>query len=270
MSQEDYYRVLGLDKNASQTQIKEAYRQLAFKHHPDRNRENPAAADKMKKINEAYAVLSNPAKKGEYDDLRTQFGSSAHTHFRNHYSEQDIFSGSDINHIFEEMARSFGFRGSNEIFKEFYGRGYQQFGFQKSGTQTRRFVFRGPSPNGHGQQVHLPLGGNLGKILRLVLQKISGVQFPEDGADVDEHLYLAPQKALQGGPYAYYLRHQSKKLVVKIPPGIRDGQRIRLAGMGESGKAGGKPGDLFLKVHIRKPWLQSIKDFFKKGRKAGV
>ena len=60
---------------------------------------------------------------------------------------------------------------------------------------------------------------------------------------------------------------QSKKLVVKVPAGIREGQRIRLAGMGEKGKAGGKPGDLFLKVHIRKPLLKSIKDFFV-GRKA--
>ena len=124
MSQEDYYQILGVDQNATQTKIKEAYRQAAFKYHPDRNRDNVAAAEKMKKINEAYAVLSNPAKKTDYDDLKTQFGSSAYTHFRNNYSEQDIFSGSDINHIFEEMARSFGFRGSNEIFKEFYGRGY--------------------------------------------------------------------------------------------------------------------------------------------------
>lgn len=267
MSQEDYYRVLGVDQNAPQTKIKEAYRQLAFKHHPDRNQEDATAADKMKKINEAYAVLSNPAKKAEYDNLKTQFGSSAYTHFRNNYSEQDIFSGSDINHIFEEMARSFGFRGSNEIFKEFYGKGYQQFEFKKPGAQARGYVFRGPSQAGQ-QQVQFPLGGNLGKVMRFMLQKVSGVQFPEDGADIDEHLYLAPQQALQGGPHAYYLRRQSKKLVVKIPVGIRAGQRIRLEGMGEKGKAGGKPGDLFLKVHIRKPMLKSIKDFFIKGRKA--
>jgi DnaJ-class molecular chaperone len=63
MTQEDYYQILGVDQNASETKIKEAYRQLAFKYHPDRNRENTAAAEMMKKINEAYAVLSNPAKK---------------------------------------------------------------------------------------------------------------------------------------------------------------------------------------------------------------
>jgi DnaJ-class molecular chaperone len=263
MSQEDYYQVLGVDQKASKTKIKEAYRQLAFQYHPDRNRESTSATDNMKKINEAYAVLSNPAKRADYDNMRSRFGASAYTHFRNNYSEQDIFSGSDINHIFEEMARSFGFRSSNEIFKEFYGRGFQQFEFKNPQTHARKYVFRSP-PQAGQPQAQFPLGGNLGKLIRFVLQKVSGVRFPEDGADIDENLYLAPQQALQGGPYAYYLRRQSKKLVVKIPAGIREGQRIRLAGMGEKGQAGGKPGDLFLKVHIRKPWLRPIKDFFTK------
>ena len=99
-------------------------------------------------------------------------------------------------------------------------------------------------------------------------KKLKGINFeqllpyaqPEDGADIDENLYLAPEQALQGGPYAYYLRRKSKKLVVKIPPGIRPGQRIRLAGMGQQGKGGGKPGDLFLMVHIRKPLMKPLKD----------
>ena len=141
MVQEDYYQVLGVDKNATAKQIKESYRQLAFKFHPDRNKENPGAVEEMKKVNEAYAVLSNPAKKREYDTLKNQFGSSAYTHFRNNYSEQDIFSGSDINHIFEEMARNFGLRGSNEIFKEFYGRGYRQFEFKKNRLYCQRILF---------------------------------------------------------------------------------------------------------------------------------
>ncbi len=262
MVQEDYYQVLGVDQNATNQQIKEAFRKLAFKYHPDRNKENPVAVEKMKTVNEAYAVLSNPVKKREYDTLKNRFGSSAHTHFRSNYSEQDIFSGSDINHIFEEMAKAFGLRGSNEIFKEFYGRGFQQFEFKNSRGFARGYVF-GTPPKGREQRPEpFPLSGNLGKISRFLLQKISGVQFPEEGADIDEHLYLAPQQALQGGPYAYYLRSKSKKLVVTIPPGIRPGQRIRLAGMGQEGKGGGKPGDLFLRVHIRKPLMKSIKDLF--------
>jgi len=264
MAQEDYYQVLGVDLKANDQQIKEAFRKLAFKYHPDRNKENPVAVENMKKVNEAYAVLSNPAKKREYDALKTQFGSSAYTHFRNNYSEQDIFSGSDVNHIFEEMAKAFGLRGSNEIFKEFYGRGFQQFEFKNSRGFARGYVFGNPSKAVNQGKVPFPFSGNMGKVSRFLLQKISGVQLPENGADVDEHLYLAPEQALQGGPYAYYLRSKSKKLVVKIPPGIRPGQRIRLAGMGQAGKSGGQPGDLFLKVHLRKPLLKSIKDLFSK------
>ena len=150
MAQDDYYNVLEVDKQATEKQIKEAFRKLAFKFHPDRNKDNPGAMEQMKKVNEAYAVLSNPAKRREYDTLKSQYGSSAYTHFRNNYSEQDIFSGSDINHIFEEMAKAFGLRGSNEIFREFYGRGYRQFEFKRPGGYARGYFFRGPGgPAGH-------------------------------------------------------------------------------------------------------------------------
>ena len=91
MAQEDYYQVLGVEPEATDQTIKEAFRKLAFKYHPDRNRENAAAVEKMKQVNEAYAVLSNPAKKREYDTLKNQFGSSAYSHFRNNYSEQFHF-----------------------------------------------------------------------------------------------------------------------------------------------------------------------------------
>jgi DnaJ-class molecular chaperone len=265
MIQEDYYQVLGVDKSATGKQIKEAYRKLAFKFHPDRNSENTGAIEEMKKVNEAYAVLSNPSKRSEYDNLKSQFGSSAYTHFRNNYSEQDIFNGSDINQIFEEMAKAFGLRGSNEIFKEFYGRGYRQFEFKKPGVFARGFFFGGPAAGaGYNRQDRSPLNRNYGKISRYLLQKISGIQLPEDGNDILDNLYLSPQQALHGGPYAYYLRQKSKKLVVKIPPGVRDGQHIRLAGMGQDGKGGGKPGNLLLKVHIRKPLLNSIKNLILK------
>ena len=264
MAQEDYYQILGVDQNATVQQIKESYRQMAFKYHPDRNTENPAAAEEMKRVNEAYAVLSNPAKKREYDNLRNQFGSSAYTHFRKNYSEEDIFSGSDINHIFEEMAKAFGFRGSNEIFKEFYGQGYRQFEFKRPRGAAGGYVFGGMFRAGNQPNAPSPIPGNIGKLSRFLLKKFSGLQLPEKGADVHENLYLNPQQALQGGPYAYYLSRKSKKLVVKIPPGIRKGQLIRLAGMGEDGKGGGQSGDLFLKVHIRKPLLKSLKDLFSK------
>ncbi|MGD8256092.1 MAG: DnaJ domain-containing protein [Desulfobacterales bacterium] len=262
MAQEDYYQILGVSENAAEKEIKEAYRQLAFKYHPDRNKDTPKAAERMKQINEAYAVLSNPSKRSEYDTFKHQFGNSAYSQFKKTYSEQDIYSGSDINHIFEEMAKSFGLRGFNEIFKEFYGQGYQQFEFKRPGLFAKGYVFGGPHRKNHQHaQSPFPLPGNLGRISRFLIEKISGVRLPEDGADILEHLYLEPDLALQGGPFAYFFRRKSKKLVIKIPPGVREGQRIRLAGMGMEGKNGGQPGDLFLKVHIRKPLLRSVKNF---------
>ncbi len=256
MEQKDYYQILGLDKDAGQKQIKQAYRKLAFKYHPDRNKEHPETAEKMKRVNEAYAVLSDPKKRGEYDMLRQRFGSSAYSQFRNNYSEQDIFSGSDINQIFEEMARSFGFRRYDEIFREFYGQGYQTFEFKRPGFTASGFVFsRGlkKSP--------------FGKLYQYAFKKIAGVELPENGADINDIIHLDPLMTQQGGPYAYFLRKKSKKLVVNIPPGVREGQRIRLAGMGEDGKGGGKPGDLYLKVYIKKPLALKIKNFISHLRK---
>ena len=70
MEQKDYYKILGIEKNATDQQIKNVYRRLAFKYHPDRNILNSEAVEKMKSVNEAYAVLSNPKKRSEYDLLR--------------------------------------------------------------------------------------------------------------------------------------------------------------------------------------------------------
>ena len=87
----DYYQILGLNKDASQEQIKAAYRKLAFQYHPDRNKEDPAAAEKMKELNEAYAVLSDPVKRKEYDTYRVSYGSFASQRFRENNFEDDIF-----------------------------------------------------------------------------------------------------------------------------------------------------------------------------------
>jgi DnaJ-class molecular chaperone len=253
MEQMDYYEILGVPQDATQQQIKEAYRKLAFQYHPDRNKGNPESTARMKSVNEAYAVLSNPSKRRNYDVYRRQYGSSAYGQFRQSYSENDIFRGSDINQIFEEMARAFGFRGFEEIFRESYGQGYRSFEFKKPGFFGRGFVFTAPSPF---------LTGSLGRLTKYLLKKMSGIEFPEDGADVDETIDLTPEQATNGGPYPYSYRKQSKKLVVMIPPGVHEGQRIRLAGMGDKGKGGGKQGDLYLKVIIQVPLLQRLKSFF--------
>jgi DnaJ-class molecular chaperone len=266
MTQKDYYRVLGIDKTVSPQKIKEAYRKLAFKYHPDRQSDNIDSAEKMKSINEAYAVLSNEKKRREYDAMRHQFGASATGEFRKAYSEQDIFKGSDIHKIFEEMAKSFGLRGFEDIFKEHYGKGYQSFRIEKPGFFMGGFFFSGKLGSPIGFQ-HLLSGKGLGKFPRLIFEQLTGTKLPQKGVDRVEAITLSLTQAAEGGPYAYYHRKQSKKLIVKIPPGIRHGQQIRLQGMGEAGNAGGVAGNLYLKVNIKKPLSHKIKAFIEDFRK---
>lgn len=258
----DYYKILSVDTQADEKAIKEAYRHLAFQHHPDRNRDNPAAAEQMKALNEAYAVLSDPAKRRQYDTLRQRYGSTAYDQFRKNYSEQDIFSGSDIQRVFEEMARSFGFRGFDDIFKEFYGSGYRRFEVKRPGLFAGGFIFSGPFSGKRNQQSP---GGhqNLGRFSRYLLEKVSGIRIPQKGADVQDIIYISVQHARQGGAYAYFVRKRGKKIVIQIPAGIKDGQQIRLAGMGAAGRGQGPAGDLYLEVKIRKPLLSKLKGYLK-------
>jgi DnaJ-class molecular chaperone len=261
MTQQDYYKILGVGEHASVKEIKDAYRKLAFEHHPDRNKDNPQAAEHMKAVNEAYAVLSDLAKRRQYDTFRQQYGGSAYGQFRQQYSEQDIFRGSDIDEILEQMAQAFGFRSYQDIFKEFYGPGYQRFEFKSPRFFATGFFFSGPLGRGARGHKPSPQHGYLGKLSRVLLEKMGGVLLPEEGSDTHDVIHLTPEQAQDGGPYAYFLRKKSKKLVVKIPRRVKEGQQIRLAGMGEEGKGGAKPGDLYLEVRIKRPLLQRVKKF---------
>jgi DnaJ-class molecular chaperone len=264
MESNDYYRMLGVDSDAPPDRIKAAYRELAFQHHPDRNEKNPDAAEKMKQINEAYAVLSNPEKRRDYDRLRKQYGSAAYNRFRQGYSDQDIFNGSDIHQVFEEMAKSFGFRGYQDVFKEFYGEGYRTFRFKGPGVFVGGFFFSGFPGGGRRRQGQL--AGNRGPLPGLIqkfFQKAIGLKPVTKGKDIQDVITLDEASAQQGGPYAYFHKKKSKKLVVKVPSGVRDGQKIRLAGMGEAGTGGGQAGDLYLRVHIKRPLLERIRRYLK-------
>jgi curved DNA-binding protein CbpA len=264
MNQKDLYDVLGVNREASPKEIKDAYRKLALKYHPDRNRDNPGVIEKMKSVNEAYAVLSHAEKRREYDAMRDRFGSGAYSRFRQTYSEQDIFSGSDIFQIFEEMTRSFGLRGFDEIFRDLSeGSGYQRFEFRRPGMHARGFVFRAGGRPGGQQKLRLRVGksgGPFGKLGKKVLEKLGGVEFAEDGKDLTDTIRVDAELAASGGPYAYFQRERDKKLVVKIPAGVRSGQKIRLAGMGQEGRGGGRNGDLFLQVKVKRPLLETLKE----------
>lgn len=252
----NYYQQLKVEPDASAHQIKEAYRRLAFEYHPDRNTSDPQAADKMKAINEAYAVLSNPEKRRQYDGLYQRFGDDANQQFRASFSEQDIFKDSDIQNIFEEMARSFGLRGFDDIFKDFYGQGYRSFEFRQPGVFGKGFIFNSHPGARGGVSKN---AGLLGGIAQRMLSKLMGVYLPQRGSDMQDMITLQPDLARLGGPFAYYHRKLDKKYVVQIPAGVRDGQIIRLNGMGKPGSHGAPAGDLLLKVRIKRPLMQKLK-----------
>ncbi|MBW2557879.1 MAG: DnaJ domain-containing protein [Deltaproteobacteria bacterium] len=262
MEHTDYYQTLEIESDVTAEKIKEAYRKQALQYHPDRNNGDPEAAEKMKSINEAYAVLSNPDKRQDYDLMRDRYGSSAYSQFRQDYTDEDIFRGSDINRIFEELARSFGLRGFDDSFRESYGNGYSTFQFRTNGMNGSGYVFPGNGGNGEQNTVQVPhLEGGMGKIIRFAFKKISGMELPEKGRDIAETVRLSPQKAHEGGQHEYTQWGRNKKIKINVPAGVTDGQKIRLAGMGEAGRGGAEAGDLYLKVYIKKPILTEIKGF---------
>jgi DnaJ-class molecular chaperone len=248
MDQANYYTILGIDEHADAQQIKEAFRKLALKYHPDRNQGDLEAQNKMQQINEAYAVLSDLDKRRQYDAMYRQFGNAAQARFRQTYSSDDLFSGSDIQQIFEELSRAFGVRGFNDIFSDIQKQAGAEFGMRGSGLNGKVYVFQGKwgGPGGRSRNVSL-----FGDIAKKMLQKMTGIELPVRGKDIHDTIVINTDDALKGGPYAYYLAAKDKKLVVKIPPGVKERQTIRLAGMGHDGQGGGPAGDLMLKVKFR-------------------
>lgn len=281
MNRKDYYKILGVSEDAGAGDIKKAYRNLAFRYHPDRSTGNE---EMMKEINEAYAVLSNTVKRNEYDTMRRRYGSFARDQFRQTHTDQDIFRDSDIGQVFEELSKIFGFNGPEDIFSRnnFYGPSYQTFEFRGRGGPGRGFFFYGPvrmaynygmkTAPGHAQQSEgggRALSAFIGKAACL-LQKFAarklGLDLPKNGRDLFDVIRITPEEASAGGKvrYLYGKLGSHRDLLVTLPGGIRGGQKIRLKGLGEEGKHGGNPGDLYLKVRISAPLLKRIKSFFNK------
>jgi curved DNA-binding protein len=230
MQYKDYYKILGVDKKASQAEIQKAYRKLAKKYHPDTNKD-PRSADKFKEINEAYEVLRDPDKRKKYDAL----GSS----WRN---GQDFTPPPGWESVFEQAGGRRRYSGSggsifSDFFEAFFGgsdlfrqaNGRDIFG---SGFDEDRF--------GQGQDV---FGAEFGRRARSSAK----------GPDHEAVLELSLQDILSGGKKRITLDvgGRQKNLEVNIPKGLTDGSRIRLAGQGGKAVVGGPSGDLYLKVKLR-------------------
>jgi len=189
--QKDYYKMLGLNRDASEDEIKRAYRQLALKYHPDHHPDNPKSEEKFKEISEAYAVLSNPKKRKEYD----QFG---HTGFKRRYTTEDIFS--DLN--FEELFRGFTFGFTKQVFRESFcgkrGRG--------CGRRRAKFLRR-----------------------TFVQQFVKDFSEKEEIEEIYE-LPLTPREAYWGTEKQIILDSigEQKKFFIQIPRGVRPGTLLRV------------------------------------------
>lgn len=265
----DYYKILGVDPQAGPQDIKDAFRRLALRYHPDRNQDNPEATARMKAVNEAYAVLSDPAKRKEYDDIRRRFGPEAYGRFRQSYSQEDIFRGSDIQAIFDELSRTFGFRNFQDLFKEFTQNGGRTFEFRGPGYKGKGYVFTSGSAGRAGPASPL-LNRGLGKLISYGLKKTWGIELPNRGPDRYDVLSVSPETAQEGGRVPYFQREFSKDLLINIPAGIKEGRQLRLKGMGGPGKGGAESGDLYLKVRFKRPLTRKISEAFGRlKRKAG-
>ena len=217
MAGKDYYAILGVSRNASQDEIKKAYRKLALKYHPDRNKGNPEAEERFKEINEAYAVLSDPEKRRQYD----MFGAEG---FGQRFTQEDIFRNFDFSSIFSE----FGL-GGDDFISRIFGHMGQGSGF---GGHRRRC------------QQEAPFGFDF-----FSRQASPGTQ---KGQDITVELTISLEESVRGTEklITYQLNGRQERVSVKIPPGIEEGKKLRLAGKGQPSPWGGPPGDLYIKIRI--------------------
>lgn len=264
----DYYQTLGISGDASQEDIKKAFRKLAFKYHPDTNPGNEEqAAERFKEINEAYGVLGDESKRRQYDFARKgQFaGVGYDTGYGGFgYSQQDIFRDTFSNQaMFDELSRMFAQAGLrfdpeflNRVF--FGGRGFTfQFYTAPGGARQRTYQQGYPYTTvstykpGLIERLFSKIAVKMGKY---ALRKLLGFEYePPLRQELDQHIELEiPQaEAASGGErqVTYKRGGRKKKLMVKIPPGVKPGTKIRLRGIGA--KEGKKSGDLYLHIRVK-------------------
>ncbi len=263
----DYYEILGVDKSATQDDIKKAFRKLAFELHPDRNKD-PASEERFKEISEAYGVLSDPEKRQKYDTY-------GHAGISGAYSQEDIFRGADFSGFgvdMEDILRNF-FGGT-------FGGNFGGFGFQRQrgGPQKGRDLETAveitleQAANGATVELNLnrlercsrcggsgaepgatvitcPKCGGTGQVQRSVASPF-GRMITVTTCDRCQGRGRTPEKPCtkcRGDG----VEENRRKIDVKIPPGIDENMYLTLRGQGDAGLYGGPSGDLFVGVKIK-------------------
>ena len=229
----DYYDTLGLSKNASESDIKSAFRKQARKYHPDVNPGDQSAEEKFKEVNEAYEVLSDPAKRKRYDTLGPNWKAGEEFRPPPGWQQQQAADFGDMGDLFGRG----GAGGFSDFFESLFGGGR---GGRARGAAG--FAMRGRDIEAE-IEVTLEEAHRGGK-RSFTLQ--SSETCPDcRGSGSKDGKTVCPTCRGAG------MIRRPKALEVTIPPGVRDGSVIRLAGQGEPGVGGGPPGELFLRVRIR-------------------
>ncbi|GAA1827716.1 DnaJ C-terminal domain-containing protein [Agromyces salentinus] len=211
----DFYKVLGVSKDVSDAELKKTYRKLARKYHPDSNPGDAAAEAKFKEISEANSVLSDPEQRKEYDAVRAMGSGARFT----------APGGGGANGGFEDVFGGMFGQG---------GGGRQQYTYQQGGNYDD--LLGGLFGNGRFGQ---PTGG------------YRGAGGPTKGRDVTATTTLDFITATKGDQLTLQTG-EGRNITVRIPAGVADGQKIKVAGKGQPSPDGGAPGDLVLTVTVRK------------------
>jgi curved DNA-binding protein len=220
----DYYEILGVSRTASDAEIKKSFRKLAREYHPDVARDKKKAEEKFKEINEAYEVMSDPAKRKKYDELGANWKSGAD--FRPPPGWENFAGG---------PAFRGGRPGAQEFEFQFGGTGFSDFFEQLFGSRMR---------------------GGPGGFRRA--RNFADEENAERGRDIEGDILVTLEEAMRGAVRTVNVRHPAGRAVktethqVKIPPGVTGGQKLRVAGRGEAGSGGGAAGDLYLRVQLAK------------------
>jgi curved DNA-binding protein len=211
MDYKDYYKILGVEKNASVDDVKRAYRKLAKKYHPDKNPGDKQAEEKFKEINEANEVLSDPDKKAKYDQISSTYSSYRRTGGNpGSFRWEDINGGgarvnvNDLGDIFGEMG------GFSDFFRTFFSGGGNRASASRQGTRRQSINQR--QPTNYQQKLTISLF----------------------------EAFHGANRVMQIG---------DKKIEVKIPAGSKTGTRVRVAGVGPK-NGNGRPGDLYLNIQV--------------------
>jgi DnaJ-class molecular chaperone len=269
----DYYSILGLQPGCTEDEIRKAYRALALKHHPDTNPGDPGAEERFKEISEAYAVLVDPEKRGQYDQWRSMGRRErpARESFRYSQEEilQDLFRDPRVSRVFQDLFREFdraGVRSDLRFFDQLFfgGRGFLFGGiFVWGPLGSTRFRFVKPHAEqmeGRGRTGAVEQRpGLLKRLGQKLVSLLGGGQkaLPEVGstrqdqaADLSYHLTLPAEEAQRGSWVKIAVDRGGKRevLKVRIPPGTRTGTRLRLRGKGLPRVR--TSGDLYLVIHL--------------------